>query len=176
MGRKRNRSLDTRRLLAVLVSISAFQSCSNTPANPRTGNSGSTDAHGASANSFADVIQASVSGMAGAYTFSVTIQSPDTGCQRYADWWEIISDDGVLLYRRLLAHSHVGEQPFTRTGGPVNAGEDTLVIVRAHMNPAGFGGRAVSGTPATGLTPRELPPDFAADLEDAKPQPDSCAF
>ena len=61
----------------------------------------------------ADVTAVSVAGEAGAYTFEVTVRSPDTGCEGYADWWEVVSPDGELLYRRVLLHSHVDEQPFS---------------------------------------------------------------
>jgi hypothetical protein len=48
----------------------------------------------------ADVTAVRVSGAPGAYTFSVTLSSPDTGCDQYADWWEVITPDGELVYRR----------------------------------------------------------------------------
>jgi len=67
----------------------------------------------------ARVTKVTVSGEANNYNFSVTIASPDTGCDQYADWWEVFTEDGVLIYRRILAHSHVTEQPFTRSGGAV---------------------------------------------------------
>ena len=64
---------------------------------------------------FADVIDVSISGKPGDCRFSVTVSSPDTGCAQYADWWEVLGEDGPLLYRRVLLHSHVSEQPFTRS-------------------------------------------------------------
>ena len=84
--------------------------------------------------SFANVLSVQVTGNPGAYQFAVEIASPDTGCEQYADWWEVVSQDGQLLYRRILLHSHVDEQPFTRSGGPVEVAADELVYVRAEGN------------------------------------------
>lgn len=124
----------------------------------------------------ADVIGVQVSGTPGAYQFNVTIRSPDTGCQQYADWWEVVSEDGKLLYRRVLLHSHVDEQPFTRSGGPVPIQADTVVWVRAHMNAAGYGGTAFKGSVNAGF--KQTLPDaaFAADLARQAPTPDGCDF
>jgi len=124
----------------------------------------------------ADVVDVSTRGEPGDYAFEVTVKSPDTGCDQYADWWEVLSTDGELLYRRILAHSHVNEQPFTRSGGPVAIDADEAVIVRAHMNPTGYGGQAMRGSVDEGFQPVELPVDFAADVEDQEPQPSGCAF
>lgn len=110
------------------------------------------------------------------HTFSVTVQSPDTGCDAYANWWEVITPDGALLYRRILAHSHVDEQPFTRSGGPVEVGATDEVIVRSHMHPTGYSTQAMQGTPTEGFTPTVLPEDFAQVLAEAEPQPSGCAF
>jgi len=128
----------------------------------------------------ADVTDVSTSGSPGDYTFRVTVRSPDTGCEQYADWWEVVSTDGELLNRRILAHSHTDEQPFTRSGGPVDIEESETVVVRAHMASesaeAGYGGRAMRGSPAEGFETADLESGFAADLEGAEPQPDDCAF
>ena len=124
----------------------------------------------------AHVISVQASGSAGDYRFAVEIHSPDLGCEQYADWWEVIDEDGNLLYRRILAHSHVDEQPFTRSGGPVAIEPDTVVIVRAHMNNSGYGGVSLKGSVQEGFLPIELEPDFAADLEDMEPLPTGCAF
>jgi hypothetical protein len=125
---------------------------------------------------FADVHSVAVSGGEGAYQFSVEIRSPDTGCEQYADWWEVISQDGELIYRRILAHSHVTEQPFTRSGGPAAISPDEVVIVRAHMNNGGYGGIAFQGSVETGFEAIQLESDFAEGLEKADPLPSGCGF
>jgi len=124
----------------------------------------------------ADVTAVSVSGSPGAYTFNVTVQSPDQGCNRYADFWEVVSLDGELLSRRILLHSHVNEQPFTRSGGPVEIAAAEAVIVRAHMNPDAYGGAALRGSPEAGFSPASLGADFAATLASLPPRVESCAF
>jgi len=110
------------------------------------------------------------------YTFTVTVQSPDTGCDQYANWWEVVSEEGDLLYRRILAHSHGDEQPFERAGGPVAIAPDQTVIVRAHMYPDGYGTQAMQGSPNQGFQTTTLPADFAVELADVDPQPNHCAF
>lgn len=80
-------------------------------------------------STFAEVKNVTFSGKESKYNFSVTLKSPDIGCQQYADWWEVISGNGDLIYRRILAHSHVGEQPFSRSGGVVDIGVNDVVIV-----------------------------------------------
>ncbi len=117
----------------------------------------------------ADVLSTSVSGEPGTYNFSVTVSSPDEGCSQYADWWEIVSQDGELIYRRILLHSHVDEQRFTRSGGPVSIAADTIVLVRAHMHPGGYGGTALKGSLEQGFEQVELSADFAANLVETLP-------
>ncbi|MDJ0702525.1 MAG: hypothetical protein QNJ46_04520 [Leptolyngbyaceae cyanobacterium MO_188.B28] len=124
----------------------------------------------------AEVVDVSVSGEPNAYRFSVTIRSPDTGCEQYADWWEVLTPEGLLRYRRILLHSHVNEQPFTRSGGPAPIQPTEEVIVRAHMHPSGYGASAQQGSVETGFTPVTLPVDFAADLAEQSPQPSGCNF
>lgn len=110
------------------------------------------------------------------YRFSVTIQSPDEGCDRYANWWEVITEDGELIYRRILAHSHVDEQPFTRSGGPVAKAADQTVIVRSHMHPTGYHTQAMEGSFAEGFNTITLPSDFANELAQMPPLPSGCTF
>ncbi len=110
------------------------------------------------------------------YTFKVTIKSPDTGCKQYADWWEIFDQDGNLIYRRILAHSHVDEQPFTRAGNAVKVGKDQFVYIRAHMNSFGYGSFSFSGTPSKGFQAELIGLDFFPELENVEPQPKDCEF
>lgn len=124
----------------------------------------------------ADIISVEASGEAGAYTFSVEIESPDQGCEQYADWWEVVSGEGALVYRRILLHSHVDEQPFVRSGGPVEVDSGTEIWVRAHMAPGGYGGQALKGSVDAGFAPTEMPVGFAEQLAEQPPLPDGCAF
>lgn len=125
---------------------------------------------------FANIRSVAMSGSENAYIFTVEIRSPDIGCEQYADWWEVITEDGELLYRRILAHSHVGEQPFTRSGGPVTIGPDDIVIVRAHMYPNGYGGTAFRGSVNGVFEEIQLEANFAPALESIDPLPNGCAF
>jgi hypothetical protein len=124
----------------------------------------------------ADVVSVAVTGQPRNYDFAVGVASPDRGCRQYADWWEVLTEDGKLVYRRILDHSHSDEQPFVRSGGPVAIAPDTIVLVRAHVAPAGYGGRAMKGSVARGFKPVALAPGFAADVERLPPQPSGCAF
>ncbi len=142
-------------------------SCAGAPAKPEVEPSAS--------GALADVVEVAVSGQ-DATTFSVSIRSPDTGCSQYADWWEVLDEDGALVTRRVLGHSHVDEQPFTRSGSPVDIDPTATFWVRAHMNPGGYGGQAMVGSPADGFVAGELSADWAADVGTQAPLPDGCAF
>ena len=120
------------------------------------------------------MLRVAAKGKPGAYALAVTVQSPDRGCDHYADWWEVVSPDGRLLFRRVLMHSHPDEQPFTRPGGPVPISAQETVIVRAHFHPTGYGGAALRGSVAKGFAPWTAPPGFAADLAKAPPLPSEC--
>ena len=124
----------------------------------------------------AQVLSVKLNGEPGDYSFSVTVSSPDEGCSQYADWWEVISLDGELLYRRVLHHSHVDEQPFTRSGGPVSIEGDAAVLVRVHMNTSGYSNLAMKGSPELGFEPIGLSPDFAEELSEMSPLPGDCGF
>ena len=124
----------------------------------------------------ANVVAVQVTGKPGAYILTITLRSPDTGCQQYADWWEVVSEDGKLLARRILLHSHVDEQPFTRSSGPVPIQPATVVWVRAHMNTGGYGGTAYKGSVQTGFVQTTPAPGFAAHLATQTPLPAGCEF
>ena len=124
----------------------------------------------------ADVTAVAVAGGVGAYTFSVTVSSPDTGCETYADWWEVLDEEGALLYRRVLLHSHVNEQPFTRSGGSVDIAADQTVWVRAHMHPQGYGGVAFRGSVDGGFAASVPPSGLGDGAETLGPLPEGCAF
>lgn len=127
-------------------------------------------------NQIPEVLEVKATGKSNSYTFAVTVKSPDTGCDRYADWWEVITPEGELLYRRVLLHSHVDEQPFTRTGGGVNIAPVQEVIVRMHMSDSGYSSVAQQGTVKSGFETITLAQDFAANLESVEPLPKNCAF
>jgi len=122
------------------------------------------------------VTEVTVEGDENNYTFNVTLSSNDTGCQQYADWWEVLDEDGTLIYRRILAHSHVDEQPFTRGGAPISVSALTKIYIRGHMNNSGYGTRVMEGTVADGFVSSNLPKDFAQELETQAPLPNNCAF
>ena len=124
----------------------------------------------------ASIVSVVTSGNENEYTFQVGVLSPDTGCEQYADWWEVISEDGELLYRRILAHSHVNEQPFVRSGGGVAITAATVVIVRAHMNTSGYGMIGYKGSISQGFEEIEIAEGFANELETQTPLPNGCAF
>ncbi|TPN88851.1 hypothetical protein [Aquimarina algicola] len=127
-------------------------------------------------NTLAEVTKVFVSGNENNYSFSVEIKSPDTGCDQYANWWEVISEDGELIFRRILGHSHVNEQPFSRSGSPVAISKNQIVYVRAHMNNSGYGNVVFKGSVETGFEKSTLESSFASNLENVSPLPQNCAF
>ena len=81
--------------------------------------------------------------------------------------------EGRLIYRRVLLHSHVDEQPFTRSGGPVDVQPSETVVVQAHMNGAGYRGVGLRGSVAGGFDPAV---GILAEMENKGPLPSNCAF
>ncbi len=85
------------------------------------------------------------------WTFHVTVSHPDTGWEDYADGWDVVTPDGLVLkpdpgspFTRLLLHPHEAEQPFTRSQSGIEIPPGvTGVTVRAHDLVSGFGGKEV---------------------------------
>lgn len=127
-------------------------------------------------NAAADVVKVQAKGKNGSYSFSVTISSPDQGCQQYADWWEVISDNGDLIYRRILLHSHVKEQPFSRSGGPIKINSEQNIWIRVHMNNSGYGGKALYGSVKNGFNSKKNPEGFDDNLDTKAPLPNGCSY
>ena len=124
----------------------------------------------------AEIVSVTTSGAENNYIFNVGISSPDKGCEQYADWWEVITEEGILIYRRILAHSHVNEQPFTRSGSGITISPDQQVWVRLHMNNTGYSTQVMKGSVSEGFVKAELPVTFASNLETEEPLPSGCAF
>jgi len=139
-------------------------------------------------DSYANVVAVTVGGQESARSFAVSIESADTGCSRYADWWEILAEDGALVYRRILGHSHTDANGTTDPGAPgntftrsserpVEVADGDVLFIRAHMNDAGYVGQVMTGTVEDGFVAASgLAEDFAADVEGSDPQPSGCAF
>jgi hypothetical protein len=136
---------------------------------------------------YANVVAVATSGTEGAYNFSVSVESSDTGCSEYANWWEVLTEDGELSYRRIIDHSHTDANgasdfdapgnTFTRGGSPVPVSAETTLIVRAHMSVGGYNGMAMRGSVAEGFAQApDIDSNFAADVETAEPQPTNCTF
>jgi hypothetical protein len=168
------------------------------PAEPTTPSDGASSAASSSAETpgsapaaaalpYANVVAVEAAGSPGAYTFSVSVESADVDCSQFANFWEVLSEDGALLYRRILEHSHTDENgtsdtgasgnTFTRTGGPVEVSASEVVVVRAHMSTGGYRGQVRRGSVDDGFaSATDLEAGFALDVETQEPQPTGCAF
>ncbi len=93
----------------------------------------------------ADVVNVVMSeGMDGTFNLDVTVKHADTGWDHYANWWRVTTEDGKELGRRVLAHPHVGEQPFTRELYDLKVPKGvSVVIVEAHDKIHEYGGSTV---------------------------------
>lgn len=139
-------------------------------------NSGSSDTKEATVVAKANITEVTAQGNSSGYTFYVTVASDETGCDQYADWWEVLSANGDLIYRRILFHSHPNDQPFTRAGSPVNIQPNDIVYIRAHMNKAGYTGDVFKGSTTTGFLKTNTTPGFSKSIETQAPLPNGCAF
>jgi len=136
---------------------------------------------------YANVVAVAVSGNPRNYTFNVSVESADVDCSQFANWWEVLTEAGSLVFRRILQHCHTDENgttdpnapgnTFTRDGGPVDIEADDVVIVRAHMNTGGYNGTVMKGSVTGGFSEwLDIGADFALDVEAEDPQPTGCLF
>ena len=73
------------------------------------------------------------------FRFDVTLRHDDSGWDHYADGWEVLSPSGDVLGKRVLAHPHVNEQPFTRSLSGVRIPQGiSTVSIRAHDSVHGY--------------------------------------
>jgi hypothetical protein len=84
-----------------------------------------------------------------AWTFTVTVRHADRDPDHWADWWRVRAPDGRELGRRVLLHSHVDEQPFTRDARIRIPRDIRVVVVEAHDKVHGRGGATVTVDLAT---------------------------
>ncbi|PIE19232.1 MAG: hypothetical protein CSA66_02795 [Proteobacteria bacterium] len=122
----------------------------------------------------ADLVAIEITGAPGAYDFAVLIASDDASCDQYADWWEIVRADATLAYRGVFDGPHLDPQPFSATATAVDVAADTLLIIRAHLEPAGYVGLSWFGSVGDGFTRTRVSAEFAAALETTEPLPTSC--
>ncbi len=66
-----------------------------------------------------------------------------------------------MLYRRVLLHSHLNEQPFRRMGDAVKIQPQEEVIVRVHMNSSGYITMTQKGTTESVFSAIALPKNCA---------------
>lgn len=87
----------------------------------------------------AKIIDVKVTNNQDSYRFDVTLEHGDTGWDHYADGWEVLTPAGDVLGKRVLAHPHVNEQPFTRSLSGVRIPQEiSAVSIRAHDSVHGY--------------------------------------
>ena len=124
----------------------------------------------------ANVIDVDVDGSGGTYNFYVTLRSDETGCNQYANWWEILDEESNLLYRRILIHSHPTDQPFRRGGSSINVLPSQTLYIRAHMNSSGYKGEIFKGSISKGFYRSDDSIKNSSITESLSPQPSGCLF
>jgi len=89
----------------------------------------------------AGVVQVDVTQESGdRWRFAVTVQHADRDPDHWADWWRVRTTEGRELGHRVLLHSHVDEQPFTRDEVIHVPRDIRIVVVEAHDKVHGLGG------------------------------------
>jgi len=123
----------------------------------------------------ADIVKVEVTGTTGNYMFLISVKSNDTGCEQYANWWEVLDVNKELIYRRILGHPHVNEQPIVRYGeNYIDIQSDDVLYIRAHMNNKGYVGDVFKGSVDSGFSVVSTVPTFDAAIELEDPQPPEC--
>ena len=85
------------------------------------------------------IIDVEVTNSQDSFRFDVTLRHDDSGWDHYADGWEVLSPFGDVLGKRVLAHPHVNEQPFTRSLSGVRIPQGiSTVSIRAHDSVHGY--------------------------------------
>ncbi len=92
----------------------------------------------------ADVVEVQFEGLGGrTFRFAVSVESADTGWDKYADEWQVRDSGGRVLGTRTLTHPHVDEQPFTRSHEIFVEPGISDVIVAARDSVDGYCGSVV---------------------------------
>lgn len=80
----------------------------------------------------------------GSWCFDTQVRHNDQSWEHYADAWQVTDLEGNVLGKRVLAHPHDNEQPFTRRLCNIKIKEALQkVIVSSKCNVHGFGGEKV---------------------------------
>jgi len=119
-------------------------------------------------------VSASKAFLGSSYSIYATVKSSDKDCDHYVNWWEAVSEDGTLLYRRTLGHPHSNEQPFNRVGSTRAIDGDTVLYVRAHLHPFGYSPNGMKGSANSGFKATIIPEGFAAELANSGEIPTDC--
>jgi hypothetical protein len=89
----------------------------------------------------ANVVGVKTSQSGGLWRFDVAVDHADEGWDHYADLWRVVGADGTVYGKRVLAHPHVNERPFTRSLGRVNIPAGiSEVWIEARDSEHGLGG------------------------------------
>jgi hypothetical protein len=124
----------------VLLAVFVAGACSSDGETVTTDSTPANDDAGC-----ARVVAVNVRESGGTFTFDVTVESTDTGWDKYADAWEVRSPAGDVLGMRELLHPHENEQPFTRSLSGVEIPDDLReVTVAARDSVLGFCGETVT--------------------------------
>ena len=79
------------------------------------------------------------------FYFSVSVHHDDEGWDHYANKWDVVAPEGIVLGTRILHHPHVNEQPFTRSLSGLKI-PDTIetVTIRVHDSVHDYGGKTIT--------------------------------